>query len=79
MALGLLTDESFSFEDARCRRPPAQYVCAIMRHRLGCNIVNIANQLSFAYRGLALELRVFFTPPTNSTKATDFIAALEEK
>ena len=50
-----------------------------MRHGIGCNIVDVANQLSFAYRGLAPELRVFVSPPTESTKAADFIRALEEK
>ena len=79
VALGLLTDETYSLDDARARRPPAQYVRAIMRHGIGCNIVDVANQLSFAYRGLAPELRVFVSPPTESTKAADFIRTLEEK
>ena len=50
-----------------------------MRHGIGCNIVDVANQLSFAYRGLAPELRVFISPPTELTKAADFIRALKEK
>ncbi len=50
-----------------------------MRHGIGCNIVDVANQLSFAYRGIAPELRVFVSPPTNLTKAADFIRMLEEK
>ena len=79
MALGLLTDETYTLNDARTRRLPAQYVRAIMRHGIRCNIVDVANQLSFAYRGLAPELRVFVSPPTESTKAADFICALEEK
>ena len=79
VALGLLTDETYSLNDARARRPPARYVRAIMRHGIGCNIVDVANQLSFAYRGLAPKLRVFITPPTKATKASDFIRALEEK
>ena len=45
MALGLLTDETYSFNDARAQRPPAQYVRTIMRHGIGCNIVDVANQL----------------------------------
>ena len=79
VALDLLTDETYSLDDAHTRRPPAQYIRAIMRHGIGCNIVDVANQLSFAYRGLAPELRVFVMPPTESTKASDFICALEEK
>ena len=53
VALGLLTDETYSLDDARARGPSAQYVRAIMRYGIGCNIVNVANQLSFAYQGLA--------------------------
>ena len=79
VALGLLTDETYSLEDARARRPPAQYVRAIMWHGIGCNIVDVANQLSFAYRGIAPELRIFVSPPTESTRAAEFIRALEEK
>lgn len=50
-----------------------------MQHGIGYNIVNIVNQLSFAYQGIALELRVFVLLPTKSTKAADFICTLEEK
>lgn len=79
MALGLLTDEAYSLEDACRYWQPAQYIYVIIHHRLGCNIVDIANQLLFAYKGLAPELRVFITLLTDTTKATDFIEALEEK
>lgn len=79
VALGLLTDETYSLDDAQCRRPPAQYVQAIMRHGIDCNINDISNQLSFAYQGLAPELRVFVSSPTESTKAAKFIHILEEK
>ncbi len=79
VALSLLTDETYLLEDARARRPPAQYVRAIMRHGIGCNIVDVANQLFFAYRGIAPKLKVFVSPPTESTRAADFICALEEK
>ena len=79
VALGLLTDETYIFNDAWAQRPPAPYVRAIIRYNIGCNIVDIVNQLSFAYRGLAPELRVFVSPPTELTKAADFIYVLEEK
>ncbi len=79
VALDLLTDEMYSLEDTHARRPPAQYVRAIMRHGIGYNIVDVANQLFFAYRGIAPKLRVFVSPPTESTKASDFIRALEKK
>ena len=79
VALGLLTDQTYLLNDARARRPPAQYVRAIIRHGIGCNIVDVANQLSFAYRTIAPELRVFVSPPTEVMRASDFISALEEK
>ena len=79
VALGLLTDKTYSFDDAWAQRPSAQYVRAIMRPGIEWNIVNVANQLSFAYWGLAPELQVFVSPPTESTKAADFICTLKEK
>lgn len=50
-----------------------------MRHKIGYNIVDVTNQLFFIYRGIAPELRVFVLPPTEITKASDFVRALEEK
>ena len=79
VAVGLLTNETYSVNDAYTRRPPAQYVRAIMQYGIGCNIIDVANQLSFAYRGLASEHQVFVSPPTELTKATNFIRALEKK
>lgn len=79
VAFGLLSDETYSVDDARFRRPPTQYARAIMQHGIGCNIIDVANQLSFAYKGLAPELRVFVMPPTKSTKASDFIHTLKKK
>ena len=79
VALGLLTDETYLLDDARGRRSLTQYVQAIMRHEISCNIIDIANQLSFAYCGIGPELRVFVLPPTKVIRASDFIRALEEK
>lgn len=50
-----------------------------MRHGIGCNIVDVANQLFFAYRDIAPELRIFISPPIESTRAADFIHAFKEK
>lgn len=50
-----------------------------MWYGIGWNIVNVANQLSFAYRGIAPKLRVFVLPLIKSTRAANFIHALEEK
>lgn len=46
---------------------------------IGCNIIDVANQLSFVYRGLAPELRVFISPLTESTRVADLICILEKK
>lgn len=79
MALGLPMNETYSLEDTYCRWPSAQYVWAIICHGLEYNIVDIANQLLFAYRSLVLELWVFITLVTNITKIADFIQILEKK
>lgn len=79
MALGLFTDETYFLDNARARQPPTQYVRAIIQRGIGCNIVDVANQLSFAYRGLAPKFRVLVLPPTELTKAADFIRTFKEK
>lgn len=79
MMLRFLTDKVYSLEDTYYCRLLAEYIHIIMRYGLGYIIVDIANQLSFVYRGLALELRAFITLPTNTTKTTNFILAVEEK
>lgn len=79
ITLGLFTDETYFLDDAQAQQRLAQYVHAIMRHGIGYNIVNIANQLPFAYWGLVSELRVFVLPPTKWTKTVDFIRMLEKK
>lgn len=79
MALDLFIDETYTLDNAWAQQLLAQYVRAIMQHCIRCNIVNIANQLSFAYQSLAPELRVFVSPSTEFTKAADFICMLEEK
>ncbi len=79
VAFGLLRDETYSLDDARAQRLPAQYVRTIMRYNIGYNIIDVANWLSFAYRDLVLKLWVFILPPTELTKTADFICALEEK
>lgn len=79
VALGLLTDKTYTFDNAQARQFPAQYVRTIMQHGIECNIVDVANQLSFVYQGLAPKLRMFISPSTESTKAANFIYTLEKK
>lgn len=50
-----------------------------MRYAISCNILDVSNKFSFAYRGLAPELRIFIVPSSKLTKASDFIAALKKK
>lgn len=50
-----------------------------MRYGIECNIIDIANQLFFAYQRIAPKVRVFMTPPIKTIKVLDFICALEEK
>lgn len=79
IAFGLFTNETYFLNDAQVWQPLAQYVHAIMQQGIVCNFVDVVNQLFFAYRSLTPKLYVFVSPLTKSTKATDFIYALEEK
>lgn len=79
MAFKLFTNETYSLNNAWARQPPTQYVRTIMQYNIRCNIIDIANQLSFAYQGLAPELWVFVSLLTELIKAVDFICALKEK
>lgn len=79
VALGLLTNEIYFFDNACSWRPPAQYVRTIIRHSIGCNIIDVANQLFFVYQGLAPELWVFVVPPIESKKISNFIHTLKKK
>lgn len=79
VVLGFLTNETYFLDNAWARRPFVQYVWAIMRHDIECNIIDVANQLFFANQGIVPELRVIMLPPTESIKAADFICVLEER
>lgn len=43
VVLGFLTDKTYFFDNARTQYLLAQYVKAIMRHGISCNIVDVAN------------------------------------
>ena len=79
VALHNLTTEKYSVHDARTRREPAAYVQTILRHAKSANIDNAENQLTFAYQGIAAELRAFVDPPTSTTTVASFIQTLELK
>ena len=79
IAFDFMMDKTYLFKDAQAHRPSAQYGRAIMRYGISCNIVDLANNLSFAYRGIALKLRVFVLLPTKSTRVVNFIYILKKK
>lgn len=56
VVLGFFTNETYILDNAQARRPLAQYVHAIMQYDIKCNIVDVANQLSFTYQDLAPKL-----------------------
>lgn len=49
VAFDLFNKETYFFDNAQIEQSPTQYVYAIMRYNIGYNIVNIPNQLFFAY------------------------------
>lgn len=73
MALHNLTTEKYSIHDVRTRREPAAYVQAILRHVKSANIDSVKNQLTFAYQGIAAELRAFVDPPSSTTTISSFV------
>lgn len=50
-----------------------------MRYGISCNILNITNQLFFAYQKLVFEPMVFISSSTKFTKTANFIHALKKK
>lgn len=79
IALGFLTNKTYSLNNVQGLWPLTQYVYTIMQHGISCNIVDVANQLFFTYQGLTPKLRVFISPPTKLIKIPNFIHALKEK
>lgn len=79
VALTKLTSEKYTSKDARNRRKPASYVQTIVRHAKATNINKTLNQLTFAHKGIAPELKVFVNPPNKSTSISSFIKTLELK
>lgn len=64
ITLEFLTDENYLLKDAWGCCPLAQYIQAIIHHDIGYNIIDMANQLSFIYCDITLELKVFVLWPT---------------
>lgn len=50
-----------------------------MWYGIAYNMIDIPNQLFFTYQGLILELQMFVSPPTKSTKTVNFICIFEKK
>ena len=79
VALTQLTSEKYTLHDARTRREPASYVQAILRHAKAANFNEVEHQLTFAYQGIAAELRAFIDPPRAGITIASFIQILELK
>lgn len=79
VAFRLLVDKKYILFDVCARQEPAQYVRDIMQYATIANILNVPNQLSFAYKSLTPELRFFIIPLVESTKTLEFILQLDEK
>lgn len=47
IALNLISNETYSFDNVQAQQSLAQYICIIMQDNIKYNIINIANQLSF--------------------------------
>ena len=79
IVLSLLIDKTYSLNNTWTQQSLGQYVCTIIQYSIECNIIDVANQLFFAYQGLVQELRVFVLPPIKLTKAANFICTLKKK
>ena len=74
-----LTNKKYTLKDAQNQQQLAEYVQAIVCHGKRADIKAIYNQLTFAYKDIAVELRVFVNPPTLASTILDFIQTLEVK
>jgi hypothetical protein len=79
VALRKLTAEKFTAYQVRQERQPAEYVYTIIRHAKSALITSPSQQLTFAWNGIAPELRIHIPRPTATTTVTGFIADLEAK
>ena len=50
-----------------------------MHHAKGADIEAVYNQLTFAYKSIAIKLQVFVNPPTLGRIILEFIQTLEVK
>ena len=79
VALAHLTAEKYTLADARNKREPSGYVQTVIRHAKSANINNVENQLTFAYQGIAADLRAFVDPPSATMSMSSFIQILKLK
>lgn len=55
MVLVKLMNKKYTLKDAQNQQQPAKYVEAIVRHVKGTDIKAVYNQLTFAYKSIAME------------------------
>lgn len=74
-----LTNKKYTLKNARNQWQPVKYVQAIVHHAKEADIEAVYNQLTFAYKSIAVELWVFVNPPILGRIILEFIQTLEVK
>lgn len=78
-ALRSLTAMKYTLLDARQRRPVAQFVYSITRHARDAGMTTPQQQLTFAYNGLDVQLRLSIPEPSDDISVADFVRQLESQ
>lgn len=78
-ALDNLLKEKYRVSDARNHREPAEYMLNIMSHSKDADFHDVFNQLTFAYKGIDVELKQTLKAPTSDTTVEQFMDQLEER
>lgn len=79
IALVKLINEKYTLKNAQNQQQPVEYVQIIVCHAKKTDIKAIYNQLTFAYKSIAMELWVFVNPSTLASTILNFIQMLEVK
>lgn len=74
-----LMSKKYSLKDAQNQQQLAKYVEAIVRHAKRTDIKAVYNQLTFAYKSIAMEFWIYVNLPILVITILDFIQTLEVK
>lgn len=58
---------------------PGSILYTMIQYGISCNIINVANQLFFAYQGIAPKLGLYVFISMETMKTSNFIYALCKK